>query len=398
MSSLPACLLLLAALSSGCSDSSAAAPAPVAPPASPTVSADAALLNENAELRARLSTLTERVSVLQGELADERAARVQREQDWLQFQRGIGELSRGTGVQLPEFRSTQAKDEPPAPAAAPDPALAERAAHGHKLITKLRALFSSDEIAGLDLLEAGEYRDGALGPVVLRMLDVDGRPYGTLCAERLRLEASVSARTLTLVLEQGYERRGEQRFPFADPSMPAPPPIEQAAGSDDRSVRHGTRRIALPEVDPTPWIASLPELFGPSAKSALKDDGKHDLTAIRVALNQLLREDAAGGWWRLAGLEGVQQDVLREVVLDGFNREGKQERRLFADRLTVLEQSRGVELLLEGGAQVRGDEKVPFLEDRYRIFLPQAEASAWVKAGVPVVRASAPAAAAPKQD
>jgi len=249
----------------------------------------------------------------------------------------------------------------------------------------------SDEL-GFDLLEAGEFRAGALGPVVLRELDLVGRPYGTLCAERLHLEASQSARTLTLVLEQGYERRGTQRFPFDDPGAALSDAAEPAAG------RRGTRRIELPEVDPTRWIDSVPELFAASASTPAIDDGRHDRTAIRVALNVLLREDVAGGWWRLSGLGGVQQDVLRDVVLDGLDREGRLERKLFADRLTILEQPQGLQLLLEHGAQLRGDQKLPFLDDRYRVFLPQASAEAWAKAGIPLVRAQAPAAAPPKRD
>jgi hypothetical protein len=166
----------------------------------------------------------------------------------------------------------------------------------------------------------------------------------------------------------------------------------------DPAARRGTKRIELPEVDPARWMESVPELFGPSLPAEALDDGSHDRTALRVALNVLLREDASGGWWRLSSLGGVQQDVLREVVLDGFDREGRGERRLFADRLTILEEAKGVQLLLERGAQVRGDEKLPFLDQRYRIFLPQASAEAWAKAGVPLVHARPPAAAAAKQD
>jgi hypothetical protein len=229
------------------------------------------------------------------------------------------------------------------------------------------------------LLEAGEFADGAIGPVVLRELDPDGRPYGTLCAERLHFEGSNAARTLTFVLEKGYERRGFQRYPFDEPGAPA------AEAVDESAARRGTKRIELPEIDPRRWIEKVPELFAPSAASEVIDDGRHDLTAVRVALNGLLREDASAGWWRLSSLGGVQHEVLREVVLDGFDRDGRQERRLFADRLTILEEGKGVQLLLEHGAQVRGDQKLPFLEDHYRIFLPQALPEAWDKAGVPLV-------------
>ena len=361
--------LLLALLVGGCSGSDPA-PAPALQAQAPVPPA------AEAALRARIVEL-------EGQLAEEHAQRIQREQEWLQFTQGIGELSRASGVQTPEFATPLAAGTTPAAAPAPEPDLEreQRQKHGAALLSKLRILFFSDEVAGLDLLEAGEFAGGAVGPVVLRELDPDGRPYGTLCAERLHLEGSLAARTLTIVLEQGYERRGLQRFAFDDPGASA------AEAADESAARRGTKRIELPEIDPRRWIEMVPELFAPSAASESIDDGLHDLTAVRVALNGLLREDASAGWWRISNLGGVQHEVLREVVLDGFDRDGRQERRLFADRLTILEEGKGVQLLLEHGAQVRGDQKLPFLDDHYRIFLPQAAPEAWDKSGVPLVRA-----------
>jgi hypothetical protein len=380
MSRLAQLALLIATLSCGRAD-----PAP-APAQAPSGSMQAA------QAPAPDAGLRSRIVELEAQLQDERAQRLEREQEWLHFTQGLGQLARSAGVEAPVF-ATPLAGEAAAPVVPPaaDPERAARARRGLELLAKLRALCFADEVA-FDLLEAGEYAEGALGPVVLRELDADGRPYGTLCAERLRLEASRTARTLTFVLEQGYERRGAQRFPFDDPGAAVGEPAA------DPAARRGTKRIELPEVDPAPWIESLPELFGPASASAVIDDGLHDLTAIRVALNLLLREDASAGWWRLRGLGGVQQGVLRDVALDGFDREGRLERRLFADRLTVLEQSKGVQLVLEQGAQLRGDQKLPFLEDRYRIFLPQASPEAWAKAGVPLVRAPASAAAPPQRD
>jgi len=359
--------LLIAALACGCSKSSPPPPAATTAPATETPAAEA-------QLRTRIRDL-------ESQLADERAQRLQREQDWLRFQQGIGELSRAARVPVSEFPTPLAGPSPAAAPAAIDAGREERLQRGRTLLAKLRSLFFSDEVAGLDLLEVGEFADGALGPVVLRELDPDGRPYGTLCAERLHLEGSQSARTLTLVLEQGYERRGSERFPFDEPALTLP------ETSEDPAARRGTKRIELPEIDPARWIEKVPELFAPSAVGAPIDDGRHDRTGIRVALNVLLREDASAGWWRLSDLGGVQNDVLREVVLDGFDRDGRQDRRLFADRMTILGEAQGVQLLLEGGAQVRGDQKLPFLDDHYRIFLPQALPEAWAKAGVPIVRA-----------
>src|SRR6185436_2612427 len=95
------------------------------------------------------------------------------------------------------------------------------------------------------------------------------------------------------------------------------------------------------------------------------------------------REDAVGGWWRLSSLGGVRGAVICAVLLDQLDREGRLDRKLFADRMTVLKEERGVQLLLESGAQLRGDKKLPFLDGRYRIFLPRADIMAWTARGVP---------------
>jgi hypothetical protein len=63
------------------------------------------------------------------------------------------------------------------------------------------------------------------------------------------------------------------------------------------------------------------------------------------------------------------------------------ERKLFADTLRILERPQGVLLLLESGAQLRGDIKTPFLEGRYRIHLPRLESARLRAAGVPVLAA-----------
>jgi hypothetical protein len=104
---------------------------------------------------------------------------------------------------------------------------------------------------------------------------------------------------------------------------------------------------------------------------------------VRATLNDLLQLDAALGWYRLRALGGVQDGVLRDVQIERLDVEGRVERRLFADRLCVVEQERGLMLLLEDGAQVRGERKAPFLEGRYPIFLPRADVARWRAAGVP---------------
>jgi hypothetical protein len=51
--------------------------------------------------------------------------------------------------------------------------------------------------------------------------------------------------------------------------------------------------------------------------------------------------------------------------------------------MTIVEQEQGVKVELQDGAQLRGDAKTPFLDGRYRIFLPRASAERWRKAGLP---------------
>jgi hypothetical protein len=203
--------------------------------------------------------------------------------------------------------------------------------------------------------------------VVFRLVDGTGVLSGSLWAEGLRLEGSRAARTLTLVLEEGYETRRGERVEF------------QRQGEAQPAVR----RIVLPRVDPLPWIEALPELFGGMRLDEPIDDGRWNLTLVKGMLNGLLREDAVGGWYRMRALGGVKDGVLRGVHVEHLDREGRVERHLFADRLTVTAVERGIQLLFEDGAQMRGSEKAAFLEGRYRVFLPRAVVAEWRNAGIP---------------
>ena len=200
-----------------------------------------------------------------------------------------------------------------------------------------------------------------------------GRPIGTLSADRLRLEASRAARTLTLVLENGYERRAGERRPFSG----------RAAAPDETDPRDGSRRIPLSGIDPLPWIEACPELFAEAASDAVLDDGRWDHRALRAALNELLRADASNGWHRVQGFGGVQGSLVRDVQLAHLDREGALEKRIFADRMSFAESGDGIEVLLEDGAFVRGEQKTPFPGGRHRIFLPRADLEAWRAARVP---------------
>jgi hypothetical protein len=328
-----------------------------------------AVLDAAASLRADLERSEARVAELEVELREATAKQIAREEDWLRHARALAELQPALEKVEPKI-----EPEPEAAGAVSDP----RAERDHQIHVSLRTLFTLDQVTGFELLESGTFKDGATGPVVLRALDDRGRPVASLAAERLRLEGSRSARTVTLVLEDGFERRGLERTPFEGP----------VTGEG----RGGVRRVELPATDPGPWIEALPELFREEDKAPLDDDGVWDLGGVRATLNLLLREDLSAGWWKLVAFGGVRDGVLKDVQLDGLDADGRLERKLFADRLEISALEKGVKLELRDGAQMRGDEKIPFLEGRYRIFLPRASVDEWSKAGIPGISpAPAPA-------
>ncbi len=397
---------LAIALPLGCGDGSEAR-STAAPPAGPA--ADGSSEAELAALRARIAELEaelsaprspaeappedERVSVLQAQVtrlcADldrERSERIAREREWLQYGRAVASLELEDAPEeiwfvplLPEVPPPPEEAEPPAER---EPWRVERARELHR---SLRTMLTLEQVRGVDLLEVGEAHDGWVGPVVFRLLDGSGRLAGGLLAERLRLEGSRTARTLTLVLEDGYESRGGQRTPFEGGEG------ESAIVNNDEGqpaeVAHrwggGVRRIVLPQVDPTPWVEAMPELFGGESLEEPLDDGLWDAERVRRGLNELLREDASTGFFRVRRVSGIFDGQLREVHLESRDREGRLDRRLFADRMRILPHGGGVQILLEDGAWIRGDEKTAFLEGRYRIFLPRAELERWRAAGLP---------------
>ncbi|MFT5286142.1 MAG: hypothetical protein ACI8TQ_002310 [Planctomycetota bacterium] len=226
---------------------------------------------------------------------------------------------------------------------------------------ELRALLASEWVRGLDPIELGLLNEeGWTGPVVFRLVDDRGRLTGSLSAERLRLEGSLSGRIVTMILEEGEERSGGSTMPFA----------------------RGVRRFVFPGVDPGPWVEALPELFSNTDLTA-KDDGLWALDEIRAKLNQLLIDDATGDVFELRHLGGVVEGVLRDLHLIVRERGGSTKRHLFADRCTIQKREKGVLILLEDGVTMRGGNRSPFLEGRYRIFLPNAKTEAWLAAGLP---------------
>lgn len=310
-----------------------------------------------------------RVAELERALAAEQDKRVAREREWLQFTRALGSLPVAVPDEVRFEAEVPGEEEPAAPE--PVPVDETKLRRAGEIARSLRALLAIEGLRGIDLLEVGQLDERWIGPVVFRLVDERGRLAGSLCAERLRLEGSRAARTVTLVLERGYEMRDGVRRPFA------PGPGEAAAEG-------GVRRIEIVDSNPKDWIEAVPELFGPAAVEPAHDDGRWSLVYVEGALNRLLRADAEHGYWRFKHVGGVVDRVLRDVQLEHLNADGKLERRLFADSLRIELQDRGVALLLEDGAQVRGDEKTPFLDGRFRIYLPRAVRADWDAAEVPL--------------
>ncbi len=320
---------------------------------------------------------------LRDELELERQKRQERELEWYRFNRALTKLDLGEGqpefpvdpADLPEgsvpeeeqdgAQESEEVSEETAPGSAEEEAddLERRQARAEEIGRSLRALLTLEEVQGLDLLEVGQLGDGWIGPVLFRLLDKRGTLTGSLYAERLRLEASRAAQTVTLVLEEGYESRAGLREPFAD----------------------GVRRLVLPLVSPARFFDSVPELFLASKFLATPDDGLWDLEELRSNLNRLLAEDITGGWYRLRSLGGVLGDEWIEVHLESFDSGGRIRRRIFADRMRIERESPGVVLFLEDGAIVHGDKKDGFLGGTYRVFLPRAKWGDWVEVGMPGV-------------
>ena len=242
-----------------------------------------------------------------------------------------------------------------------------------ELARSLRTLLAVEAVEGLDLIDAGQLGEGWIGPVLFRLVDARGRLAGSLYGERLRLEGSRTGRSLTIVLEDGYESHRGVRVPFDQGA-------DEPVGLRDRG---GERRITLPRVDPMPWIDAMPELFGGAELGVGPDDGRWDVERVRRDLNALCAEDAAHGYPRFKEIAGVRDGVLRDVHIETLDADGRITRRLFADRVQLKSAWRGVEILCEDGVHVRGDKKAAFLDGRYRIFLPRADRERWERAGLP---------------
>ncbi|MGB0333456.1 MAG: hypothetical protein ACPGPE_16730, partial [Planctomycetota bacterium] len=322
---------------------------------------------------------------LESELRAERSRSLQRQEEWVAFTRLL------QGFEIPALPAppsfvAEALVVPRDPAAeALERAEAARRWRGAQVAASLRTLLTAESVRGVDLLEVGlihEHQGRSwTGPVIARLLDERGRMVGMMKAARLRLEVSRSSRSVTIILEDGYESRGGVRRPFegglAVPSEPG----------GLSKVRGGRQRIYLGAVDPEPWIEALPELVDPVLLARSADDGLWDLDELRVQIVRLLHEAAQSGdpRWRLVGLGGVRGSELRDVQFAEVDAvTGRAQRRVFADSARVrIRPSGGVELQLEGGTVRRGTRVAPFLAGKYRIVLPRARSEDWRGASIP---------------
>ncbi|MBM3988908.1 MAG: hypothetical protein FJ294_13240 [Planctomycetes bacterium] len=315
----------------------------------------------------------EEILRLRAEIAAADERRIAREREWLRFLRNLDELripkpspDKAFVPELPAEELAVASEP------APEPIDEQRLAREAALTRGLRALLAVEGFTSLDLLEAGHLGEGWIGPALFRVLDGRGRLAGSLYGERLRLEGSRAARTLEIVLESGYEMRGGERVAFGP-----------GQSIDGTPIEGGVRRLQILDCDPTRWAEPLGELFGHGELPVRVDDGRWSLVYVRGALNRLLKQDASEGYWRVKSMGGVLDGVLREVHLERLDRSGSLESRVFADVLRIVRQERGFLLELQGGAALRGEEKTPFLDDRFRIFLPRAVHADWDAAVLP---------------
>ena len=300
------------------------------------------------------AALSKRVANLEYELTVSEERRFAQEQEFVLWQNVISGLDpqgvlRAAGLLDKIDPEQDATEMPPAP----DPL----ALQASELGVSLNNLMVAEGIHSLDLLEAGRMQAGRMGPVVFRMLDDRGRLVGSISAKSIHMEASVTARTVTMILIDGRETHGGFGTPF------------------------DLRRIPFNFVDPWPWIEAMPGLFpdfqaGQATPSGI-DDGNWELEPLRERLNKLLRQDSINGYYKIKHIDGVLKSKLRGLHLVEYSPAGLSTRHIFADTGSISLGDRGATILLEDGASMRGDEKTAFLRGRFQIYLPKADQDQW---------------------
>ncbi|MEM8712738.1 MAG: hypothetical protein AAGG01_17440, partial [Planctomycetota bacterium] len=335
----------------------------------PTVSQAADVASETPVAPSdREAELLARIRQLEAELREEQARSLRRQQEWIEYTRVLKTFSSRI-PDPPEFVAEALKPVPD-PVAEHEARERARLAKRAKAIEQsLRSLLAVEGVRNIDLLEVGrpvrvDGRAGT-GPVIGRLLDDRGRMTGMIKAERMWIEPSRSGRTVTIVMKDGYESRQGVK----------------------RSFDGGIRRLFLGAVDPEPWIEAFPDLIEDADIAPVIDDGLWDLTQVRARIARLLSKstEAGGANWHLAGLGGVREGELRDVQFAEMDRvTGKPTRRVFADvaKIRALDGG-GIVIEMKDGTVRRGSRAAAFLDGRFRLILPFADASAWRAAELP---------------
>jgi hypothetical protein len=314
---------------------------------------------------------------LETELARLSDRLIERELSVLRVQRELAQLGAPDGSRASALgaglSAALGLPEPAAESAALPAAPSPDVSRGRELVPAFNALLRLEGVRSFDLLELGRVpraldpkAPAGAGPVVLRRFDSEGRLSGHLVAKRLSLSGSRSAHTLSLILEDGHSATAGRREPFPE----------------------GRLVLPLRRVDPAPFVAACGELFS-AAPREVPDDGRYPKAWLEYSLNRLLALDGPGARFRLVRFEGVAEELLRGVELAEVDADGRELRRLFADRLAIRIAGERVSLLLEQGASVRAGEPMPFLEGRLWIHLPRADVDAWRASGLPGTAAPA---------
>ncbi len=366
----------------------AQAPEEVSKPALPAQDGYAPKVRTEEDWRLREMEHLARIQSLELELAQERALRIEREQEWMAFTQLLSMLPEERRPEVPGFLSGKAEPEPDEQAAQPtEEELREQRAlrRAQQIKTNLRAFLRAEGIRSLDLLEVGMLHDGGVGPIVARQLDASGRFLATLVADRLRLEKSSSGFTLTLVLERGYERRAGQTWPFPEPGKVSTRANGEpgAPNSNAAEVRAGILRIPLTGVRPEPWIEAMPELFSVRDRDRQLDDGDTNLIRLKFQLNGLLESREQGARWRLVSLGGVVGTEWRDIHFAELDLQGRVLRRLFADGAELRLEGNNAIFEMRAGAQERAGKRSPFLAGRYTLVLPGIDPLSWKQTALP---------------
>lgn len=325
---------------------------------------------------AREQKLLDRIALLEEELRTERSRAIARQEEWIEYIRVLQGFDVPALPKVPDFMAEALRPELDLAGEARRRQHALRLVRSKDILRSLRSLLIADGVRTLDFLEVGlvDEHEGsaATGPVVSRLLDDRGRLTGMIRADRLRIEVSRAARTVTLVLEDGFEMSGGHKYLF---------PGTDGAGTG------GVRRITLPAIDPMPWIEALPDLVDASDLAVSFDDGVWDSMIVRSRLNRLLADSspAGGTSWKLLALSGVSKNRLNDVQFLEVGSDGSIRRRVFADEaeIHVPRGAEAVRIDLASGSVKRGSRVAPFLGGRYRISLPFAKASDWKGAEIP---------------